>query len=160
MNYKKEVNEMITEYASQRMMLLFQNLYTGVSQRIFDAVEGLTMPEEVGIRAIQVLKSNLRTISMTTQDVAAGACITVAVLSLQIREHYPIMHIARFLGISSSAIRARIFKLLASRDFNLGYRMNDVALMMPSIYPALVGKSGICIQKEVNDAVPAENAQE
>ena len=150
---------MLAEYVSTKTHV-YEQIFDNIAKQIKSTIDGLSMPEEVKIRALQLLKSNIRTISMTTPDVAAGTCIIVAVLSLQLKHQFQIHKIAKFLGVSSSSITSRTFKLLASRNIHLGYRIQDIALQIPSIYPALVGKTGITFIKEPSAALVMENPQE
>jgi len=109
-----------------------------IVSRIRFVASELQMPNEVLKRAIRLLQSTCVIVTMTTPDHAAGACLAMAVYSLGLREEYRIYTIAKKLGVSSTAITSRMFKVMASRGIRCQYANRELQSVIANCYPDLI----------------------
>jgi len=108
-----------------------------IVSRMRIVVGELQMPNEVLGRAIRLLRSTCVIVTMTTPDHAAGACLAMAVYSLGLHKQYRIFSIAKKLGVSSTAITSRIYKVLASRGIAFKPSYRDIQRIIASSYGEL-----------------------
>jgi transcription initiation factor TFIIIB Brf1 subunit/transcription initiation factor TFIIB len=139
--------------AANRKKLALSHIQDNIRECILRVTHDMHMPHEVCGRAIGFLKANFSIISMTTLEVAAGACIALAVLSLRLRSVYHIVTIARYLKISGSSITSRIYKVLSFRNISARYHIYELESLIPEMYPVLMGRL-----TPISDIVKAKEA--
>jgi len=108
--------------------------------RIMCVADALNMRPEVRGRAIRILRTNFGQLGMTTPEVAAGACLSLSVFSLQLRTQYRMLKIAKQLGSSVSAISSRAYKVVTARKMKVDYHVYELEEKVPHFYERLVGE--------------------